>query len=326
MSSAGKVWTGEESPPTSRRVRAQDPQGQERSMVRFASPRAARPSSRLLTTQNILRFQRTIGNRAVVGVINRTLQRAPVKVKDKSDGNVTSTTTGEGKTNIRTDTKYHDVRFEKLHHATFKILNDGPHKNDIVRYCYDDARYYYAKPKEEEEEFYETDYRRPFDIATVSSLRPAPEEVTKYSGIGEDGQGVGNVRLRTTLHTSGLITCVGWLLYNDVAAYLTHILVEGDPRKIVADGTIKKQVEQLCETFAGKAGKAPTNVCICVDREQKAYEDEGIWMKGWMRELVPSSCEVAWQRVAGAMSHDVIPNTGRDRVEWKGRPIKVSYA
>jgi hypothetical protein len=150
------------------------------------------------------------------------------------------------------------------------------------------------------------------------------EALTVYNNIGEKGKGVGFVETDTTLRTSGLNTCVGWLLYNNKAAYLTHIVVE-TPKEVLANGSIAKQVAELCKTFSETVGRLPTHLVIKVDAGQPAYQTS-LWKSGWMQELVPHSCEVEveWRRGAGVLEHVVQASKGT-RMEWDGVAIKVTY-
>ncbi len=217
------------------------------------------------------------------------------------------------------DNKYTDVLLKKLSGHVYQILNKGEFENRLVVYDVDMGKYY-----DKEEDGDEANYDQVFDIAQVSSKGteevPAP---TFYDRIGEAGKGVGNVRADTTLETSGLLTCVGWLLYNDTAAYLTHIVVL-HPEAVIANCSIRAQAGAVYDQFVTATGTAPTNLRIQVDEGQQAYAKAGLWQSGWMRELVPGGCQVDWIRGDADLSYVVKARPGV-RKEWTGTPIKVSY-
>lgn len=232
---------------------------------------------------------------------SNTIQRRPIKDEDK----------------IYKDDKYTDVKLEQLNWKMYKIINEGAFKDQIVIYDVDMKEYYYP------DEYEDADYERPFNISSVSNMVVQAPPPTKYESIGENGKGVGNVAQNTTLETTGLITCIGWLLFNDKAAYLTHIVVL-QPENVVADGYIKSQVNELSSQFELQTGSKPTRILIKVDEGQPAYKKESVWMSAWMQELVPDGCQATWIKGEGDLTHVVQPNAGA-RQEWSGAPIKVKY-
>lgn len=138
------------------------------------------------------------------------------------------------------------------------------------------------------------------------------------------GKGVANVAEETRLYTSGLNTCVGWLLYNNFAAYLTHIVVL-DPAHIVADGSLAAQVATRVAEFTAGAGAAPTHVHIRVDSGQPAYAGEryAALQAGWMAELLPAGCAHQWSSAEGVFEHRVPAHEGA-RGEWNGAAMTVT--
>jgi hypothetical protein len=269
----------------------------------------AQLAPRSLTPRDVLKLQRTMGNQVVGRLMAQTVQRKPIKVEN----------------NIYTDDKYPDVRLEKLKaHSCYMILNEGQYKGQVIYFDMDDNEYLTT---EDDKEYGLVQTTEKFNIGGVSANPDVkPQALAQYDQIGAAGKGVGYVESDTALRTYGLNTCVGWLLYNDKAAYLMHILVE-DPRKVLADGSIKAQVEKLYQTFLLEIGTAPTNLVIQVDQGQPKYEEKyQVWKLGWMQELVPASCAVVeWNRGAASLGWVVRASKG-NRKEWNGEAIKLNYA
>ena len=228
-----------------------------------------------------------------LGAPGNVLQRYPVK--------------SEGE--LYKDSVFTDVVMERIGDHVFRIQSNSK----LVFYEADTHSYYELKGEDE------PDYEKPYALGGVSAVAVAPP--TLYGDIGAQGKGVGFVTQDTTLSTSGLLTCVGWLLYNDNAAYLTHIVVE-QPEHVLENGGIQEQANALAELFEQKVGSKPTKVHIQVDGEQQAYENEHIWRAGWMLELVPQGCMATWQRGAADFSYSVSAKAGT-RVEWSGPAIQV---
>lgn len=266
---------------------------------------------RHLTPLAVMRLQRAIGNRGVGQLVKSTLQRYPKQ--DAKDPK------------LYHDHNFTDVDLQELEGDCnwdyYRILNDGPHKGTII-YFDTDKQAYLTTKQDDSVRGGIMHTETVFDLSVLSSLTPAAPAA--YRGIGEQGQGVGYVERDTTLHTSGLISCVGWLLYNDNAAYLTHIYVK-DPA-IVRGGGLAEQVKRLCAAFYHHTGTQPTGVVIQVDAEQPGYRDDAhVWMSKWMLELVPTSCTAQWRRGTGELTHTVKASTQQKRVEWKGDPINLTY-
>jgi hypothetical protein len=231
-----------------------------------------------------------------------TIQRKPVQVRD----------------NVYRDDTYKDVSLIKIHSAlpVYEITNEGIYKGTILYYDSDEDKYFETKPPDYDE-------GEVFTISQVSSQSPEAKVLTEYD-IGEEGMGVGFVEAKTRLKVSGLITCVGWLLHNEHAAYMAHIIVE-DPDKVEANGDIGRQVSSLCETFTQKIGSAPTDLVIQLSAHPAYNRSERNWKRDWMLELVPPalSGKCDWRRGESELIHFVRPSHGT-RQEWKGAPIKVS--
>jgi len=222
------------------------------------------------------------------------------------------------------DDEYEDVILVKIATSIYKIANEGEYKDKIVCYTIEDEAYYETSYNKEKDRYYSNNNE--FDIGQVSSLQSVKAKApTSYNNIGENGKGVGFVETETTLRTTGLNTCVGWLLYNGNAAYLTHIVVDF-PTRVIADGGIAKQVQGLYNAFSDTVGSLPTHVRIQVDKDQPAYfEKNQVWMSGWMEELAPSTCKVEWIRGEGVLSY-VVPVRQGIRKDWDGAPIKLKYS
>ncbi|HKQ76230.1 MAG TPA: hypothetical protein VJ810_21225 [Blastocatellia bacterium] len=222
------------------------------------------------------------------------------------------------------DDEYEDVILVKIATSIYKITNEGEYKDKVVCYMIEDGAYYETSYNKEKDRYSSNDIE--FDIGQVSSLQSVKAKApTSYNNIGENGKGVGFVETETTLRTTGLNTCVGWLLYNDNAAYLAHIVVDY-PARVIADGSIATQVQELYNKFSDIVDSPPTHVRIQVDEGQPAYNEKTqVWMSGWMKELVPASCKVEWIRGEGVLSY-VVPARQGDKKEWDGAPIKLKYS
>jgi hypothetical protein len=156
--------------------------------------------------------------------------------------------------------------------SLYKITNEGQYNGKVVYYDSEDNSYFETYYDEEQSHHFHNG--NVFDISQVSpGLVVKAKALTVYNNIGEKGKGVGFVEADTTLRTTGLVTCVGWLLYNDKAAYLTHIVVM-IPGKVLADGSIAKQITELCKTFSDTVGSLPTHLVIKVDEDQPEYNEK----------------------------------------------------
>lgn len=288
------------------RPQSQSADAHDQPIVPVKAAQKVRLTPQLLTTHDVLQLQRTIGNRACSRLIAQVVQRKPVEVE---------------KGVIYTDDTYSDVRLEKVDSNAYKILNEGNYKDITIYYDRDQGKYYVA---EDLGKFGYGQTEEVFDLGVVSSINIVETKVlTKYDKIGVEGKGIGYVEEDTLLETSGILTCVGWLLYNDDAAYMTHIVVL-KPDKVVADGSINEQVGKLYDLFNIMIGSKPTHLVIHVDEEQSMYDEKyGIWKSSWMQELVLSSCNTSWQK-GSDLRYIIHPSKGK-RKEWNGPAIKVKY-
>jgi hypothetical protein len=256
--------------------------------------RTADVAPRLLTTHDALQLQRTIGNRAVGRLVGPVLQRQPELIKDET----------------YRDPRHPSLLLTKLPESRYRIVSTGV----VVRYDSEQDKYFRIDGDQAE-----------FELASASEVK-GDVGATEFGGIGERGVGVTSVEAPTTLTTTGMISCVGWLLYNDQAAYLTHIVVL-KPQHVKADGTIAAQVSAVSALFETVTGSKPKHVVIRVDKEQPAYaaKADTAWQSAWMRELVPAGVKASWDPLGGDLGHIVLPSPGGRKV-WEGPPIKVSYA
>lgn len=240
-------------------------------------------------------------------------RREPITLEKPVDGAVTYT-----------DTAFPHLRLARLFetgHAEsiqrFEVLNDGDLKRHVLRWT-DELEYVLEVGAGE---------FSPVDLiamkrADVSGIEPQLR--TEYKSIGETGWGVTNVESATRLHTSGLITCMAWVLSNDHAAYMTHIVIT-DPLAEKPDG-LAAQVESLADTFTEKSGARPTNLTL--QAAQSGFESQyggKRELTDWMRALVPAGVLAPKFVVFGRAEaeHFVKPGgTGR-AAHWRGKPIKL---
>ena len=215
---------------------------------------------------------------------------------------------------------YHDSNYPGVKMARqeggypykYAILNPGQYQGAIV---VDDDGDYYIPDGEGE-----ADYDRPFNLQDVVLDDPTTAANIDQINIGQPGSGVvagqgGSV----TLRTSGLNSCVAWLLYNENAGYMEHILV-GDPTKVKRDG-ISAQIAQIQVQFAQSVGSAATDLHIHVDASHPAYANT--WPM-WFKELIPSGLAVHSSMGAGNFSHEV-PVSVSERTLWKCGKISLQY-
>jgi hypothetical protein len=277
-----------------------------RSTAQATAARNAGAPPQSLTTHDVLELQRTAGNRAVARILTSTLQRKPVP----KDGSYV-------------DDTYVDVMFEALKdRSTYRVTSS---KGQGTVLYYEAERGVYTTTEDLGKFGYSTT-GEVFDIASLSSGGAVVTKPKLRFDVGADGKGVANVEAKTTLSTSGLLSCVGWLLHNDRAAYLTHIVVL-EPTKVPADGRIRAQVEALHTQFVEVAGGKPTRVVVMVDKGNPAYAKGGVQALAWSDELVPSGLTSATDWLFGAdLEHVVEPVGSADagpRKEWDGKPINV---
>jgi hypothetical protein len=252
-------------------------------------------------TEAVLALQRTAGNQAVARFA-ATLHRMP---KEGKDGFY--------------DTDYKDVKLEQVVKYRVYRITSEKHKGTLLYWDSDPddgpPGYFHVNNDKD----MQADYSKPFKIADASATTVL---LSSYE-VGENGKGVSNVADEVTLITKGLITCVGWLLVSDDAAYLTHIVV-GSPLTTKPDG-IRKQVDALSEQFESESGSKPTSCRIHIG-PNPAYKDREP-EKGelaWMSELRPTGCPKFWtERGGSTVDWTVEPADNPQPKVWDGAPIKV---
>lgn len=210
------------------------------------------------------------------------------------------------------DDEYTDVLFEEVsideYTKGYKIISDKC-KDTILIYDIDVPAYYTPN------------YELRFEIQNASGISLGLK--SKYDA-ASIGRGLAFVNEDTTLRISGLITCVGWVIYNDKAAYATHIVV-GDPEN-VNGSNIKEQVENLKSVFESKTSTSPNRVLIYIVDAQPAYKEGKAWKSGWMKELIPSGCTPEWRR--GGSSFDFTIAKADEvsaPITWECDPIEIKY-
>ena len=273
-----------------------------------AAPDPSATSEPLPATDALLALQRTAGNRAV-SRFAATLQRFPEKA-------------GNG---FR-DSDYKDVELaEVVKYKVYRITSETCmgtllyHDPDG-----DPPGYFLVSNPEAEPSDMEPNYAKPFKIASAS----AKPVVLTYYEAGESGKGVSDPAEDTTLHTWGLITCVGWLLFSDSAAYMTHIVV-GRPLETKPDG-IRKQVDSLYAQFEAESG-GKAKACVIIIGPNPAYltEKPREGALTWMNELQPTGCKDFWIEKGQTSWDRVVEASEKEQHNtkvWDGAPIKVIAA
>ncbi len=213
------------------------------------------------------------------------------------------------------DSDYPGVKMKRLEGGypyKYQILNLGQYLNTIV--VDDDGEYYIP------DETGEPDYDQPFNLQNILMEDPVASADTSYINIGQPGSGVlAGSGGPVTLRTSGLNSCVAWLLYNARAGYMEHILV-GDPTKVKRDG-IRAQIAQIQAKFTEAVGAAATNFHLHVDESHPAYKNS--WPI-WFKELIPNGLTVGTSMGSGDFSHQ-IPLSESGRVLWRCDKISLQY-
>jgi len=213
------------------------------------------------------------------------------------------------------DSNFPEVRMTRLegdYPYKYSILNAGQYQGAI--FVDEDGDYYYL------DEDGESDYERPFNLQDVVLADPNAIANIDQIQIGQPGYGVVAGQGSTvTLRTSGLNSCIAWLLYNQNAAYMEHILV-GDPRKVKSGG-ISAQIAQIQAQFAQRAGGPATDLHLHVDESHPAYTNT--WPI-WFKELIPSGLTVHSSMGAGNYSH-VVPVSQIPRTVWRCAKISLQY-
>lgn len=211
------------------------------------------------------------------------------------------------------DSNYPAVRLRlqgESYPRKYSILNEGVYQGTII--VDDDGDYFYPDGDGN------ADYEKPFNLQVI--LAGAEEAVINEINIGQPGSGVlagrvGNV----TLRTAGLNSCVAWVLYNEQAAYMEHILV-GDPKKVRMAG-IQARINQVAAAFQANVGAAATNLHIHLDASHPAYSNS--WPL-WIGKLIPDGVNAETSMGAGSYAHTV-PVSDNDRVLWRSDAISLEY-
>lgn len=228
-----------------------------------------------------------------------------------------------------TDSQYPGILLTKKGNSNvYTVCNAGASQGTLLYWDRDGEEWYRANPNgigysgdaiklSELRDVAATD-----DVGVAVPTRVAVQ--TRYGEIGEEGWGVANVTVPTELHTSGLVSCVAWLLYSDTAAYLTHIVL-GQPDQHVAKG-LAQQVTALARQFEDSSGSEPQGLRMYASEESAYAGNEGrLW--DWMYALVPKDVTLTAgviEIVEGEFTHTVAPSDGEAaRAEWRGERIKV---
>ena len=99
--------------------------------------------------------------------------------------------------------------------------------------------------------------------------------------------GVANVTAPTTLHTGGLITCLAWVLYNEHAAYMCHIVLEAPTTHVQKIDGLAAQVEELHSQFRAAAGAPATGLHLAAALGSAGGHYKTNVLPEWMLALVP---------------------------------------
>lgn len=253
------------------------------------------------------------GGRAPVGGTTAgtaPVRRYPTELKAKV-GNVETD---------HTDSECPSIRLTK-NGRLYTIRNEGDSQGKVLYWDdEDEGAWYWAIGNRAD---YEGGAVVLSELEDVTATDGAVAQVPTYYEAGATGWGVSDVTATTTLQTKGLISCIAWLLYNDRAAYLTHIVVD-TPEKHLTEG-LEDQVQALATQFETLSGSAPTNLKMHVG-PHLAYKKLGGELTDWMKALIPKHVAFPEKLSIGAteFSHQVEPsNSNRARAEWRGAPITV---
>lgn len=210
----------------------------------------------------------------------------------------------------------------------YTVVNPGAAHGTVLAWDPDELMYF-GTVRDGTTQRPRTDYEGgPVDLASLAIDPVAdgatPESVTQIDA-GSTGQGAAHVPVPTTLRTGGLITCLGWVLSNEHAAYLTHIVVL-DPQLVRPDG-LAEQVAALARQFEEQCGAPATTLRL---QGKLGPTGESVYPAGrlldWMTALVPPGVPAPPEAEVSAddCTHVVTPDGGQiPPVYWQGQPITV---
>lgn len=212
------------------------------------------------------------------------------------------------------DDYYHDTQFpsvilERLASNLYRIVSEGTLQGTTIRF---DDDYY------EVDDDNEAVFERPVTLIDhIAGNQQALAEVSKLI-IGQPGHGaVAGSSGEIVLETFGIMTCVGWLLYNDQAAYMEHIVVAGLESNPVDTGALASASTASKNAFVANAGSEPTNLLIQLN---VGYYPNGA--PEWINSLIPDGITSNIVMGGGGMIHTIGISHG-DRLVWRASPIIV---
>jgi|GEM_PF-7066419 len=215
--------------------------------------------------------------------------------------------------NFYKDNEYPKVRFEKLAEGgmirsnTYQLLN-GPKKNTVIRYT--DLNYYQT-----DEEGWEDTDRRVAMANYVATTQELMAGVTSLN-IGSPGTGItAGYESDVTLQTTGILTCVGWLIYNQSEAYMEHIVVGSGKINNIED--IRNATLNIINRFTLQTEDGEYNLAICCNTHYSTYKNYEL-----MGALNPTNVAVNYED-GGSMTH-VVKRSGRPRRIWECNKRQVN--
>lgn len=213
------------------------------------------------------------------------------------------------------DNVYTTVKMQRSHNSypyRYKVQNDGPYKN--MELLYDDS--YYSQWDSDGYAAHGSDFPLVTIIGDDSSLTSGISSISVGTpGVGAVG-GSGTIKLKT----SGLNSCVAWVLANQYGAYMEHILVTGDEFK-VNETDLAAQVKSVHDTFAAKTGANATHVYLHYSDSHPAYRDRS---PSWWGELCPLGCKFTVTKGDGVFDYTA-PTSNKTRKIWSAAGIKLKY-
>jgi len=226
-----------------------------------------------------------------------------------------------------TDSEYPKIRLRK-DGALYEVCNEGPAKGTVLWWDVDSAKWLRTHPPRNDGPR-APDSSKPVNLSelkyvdAVDGVRVVVR--TEYDA-GDIGRGLAFVTAPTTLRTTGLITCIAWLLHNDDddAAYLTHIVL-GHPGGYVDVG-VRERVQSIVAKFTRMSGSPPTRLTMRAT-DDSAYQKASWKTWPWMQALVPPGVALTGGEIAigsSEFTHVVKPSRRAGvRVNWRDDPITV---